>query len=120
MMQRRSDHDDRALLAEAEVWPEMAVLDDIDPRGLAELVRRRGVDFATAVLYDRLRKSARHGPLLRQDANAAAMPEPSAVATRAAWLVVPGAFHRERPNTGADGAELKAQAERLGVRCDVV
>jgi len=99
---------DAELLARAAAWPEETTADP-DADWLMELVQREGLDLATAVLYDRLWRRPANADFLR----AAEQP----VAIRDALIgVVPGAFHREHRNTGADGARAFAIAREL--RCD--
>ena len=73
----------------------------------------RGIDVATAALYEQLR---REGRLF----SAASVGNPSPVedssdsARGATLAIVPGAFYREHPQTGADGAPPIAAARSLG------
>lgn len=101
--------EDARLLARAAAWtgPE----DD-----LVEVARSEGLDFATALLHDRI---------LRVPANAAFLDsarEARRPATFCADLigVVPGAFHREHWNTGAAGARVLAIARALGCAAEVI
>jgi hypothetical protein len=117
-MSRPGDLEDLTLLEEAGAWPELPALDDVTHQGLVALTGRKGIDFATALLYDRLRKSPRHGELLRQCAGAPLASLPREV--KQPWIVVPGAFYREHPETGADGAAIQSRAAILGIPCQVV
>ena len=81
----------------------------LDAAGLHQAASERGLDFATAVLYHALRQSPRHGPLMARLEQAT----PAAPASFAADIViVPGAFYKEKPETGADGQIIKDIADR--------
>lgn len=119
-MAARFEDDEAALLREAAAWPEQPTLAELTRDDLLALTTRRGIDFATAVLYDRLQRLPQHGPLIRSTADLAMLPSPSLVEAKIPWVIVPGAFHCEHPETGADGAALRAQAARLGIPCEVI
>jgi hypothetical protein len=111
--------EDRALLDRVAArhgltWPELTA------EALQALAGSEGMDFATALLYDRLRRSAEHGPFI---AHLETLPEtdgPIAGAEDVTVAVAPGGFYRERPETGADGRFLLEQATRLGCRTNVL
>jgi hypothetical protein len=88
-----------------------------DRDALARLTADRGVDFATAVLYESLLA----GPD-RQFIEAIDRREvPAALpAETARVLVVPTLFYREHPEIGGDGALIVEIARRLGLRADRV
>jgi hypothetical protein len=80
---------------------------------LRDLAAREGLDFATALLYDRLVYSAEHGPFIEC---LAALPEvlPCQLGRGTPTVaIVPGACYRENRRTGADGQFLM---EDLGQR----
>jgi len=82
----------------------------LDAAGLREAARERGLDFATAVLFQSLRLSPRHGPLIAQlEAAVHAVPK-----LDADIVIVPGAFYKENPETGADGRMVMDSVRRLG------
>jgi hypothetical protein len=110
--------DEKALLERAARWPEHARLSDLIAGVLWQVAAVEGHDFAVALLHDRLRRSPEHGPFMRQVEGLA--PEKSGPWARATWAIVPGAFYRERPETGAGGERLVTIAERLGCRLERV
>src|SRR5262249_59551218 len=76
----------------------------------------RGLDFATALLYDRLLKSdgtTRRVLSPRMDGEEAAEIRPAKLPSLVA--VVPGAFYVESPGSGAGGGEILQESRRLGV-----
>ena len=119
-MMQRSELDAEPLLREVAAWPELPQLSDVSRHELIALSRRRGIDFATALLFDRVRNSPTHGGLL----NECTKPHPpealSADVRNLTWAIVPGAFYREHPETGADGASLRSYAKEQGIHCEVV
>jgi hypothetical protein len=111
--------DERALFESARAWPGLA-WPDLTAERLQELARTEGIDFATMLLYHRLRCSAVHGPFIER---LEALPDsvgPLCAAADALVAVVPGGFYRERPDTGADGRFLLDPAVALGCRTAVV
>jgi len=89
-------------------------LDD-DDRALLERARDAAIapgdiDAATAALYQQIRKSPHHRPFIEQVEAGAARRldgEPPRI------VVMPGAFHREHPHTGADGRRIFELAAKL-------
>ncbi|HEV7402878.1 MAG TPA: hypothetical protein VGO11_08135 [Chthoniobacteraceae bacterium] len=119
-----ADASERALLDRVAQWDGARDLADFTPELLVELMRREGSDFATALLHHRIVASEEHGPFLR----ALREPEGSGAARsgsihvednvsheRPVVAIVPGAFYRENPRTGADGQFVREVAERLGL-----
>jgi len=92
------------LLARAGAWEECPEVRDCSPARLAQITREHTIEFATAVLYDRVLRDARHREFFEEvrACGAGTRVKPALVG------IVPGAFYREhkRWNTGADGAHL--------------
>jgi hypothetical protein len=90
----------------------------LTPSVLAELTREHGVDFATALWYDRVRSAEPHRAFIEAvealDADAALPP------TSARVLVAPAAFWREYPQFGADGAAVLEVARGLGLEAEMI
>ncbi|EDY20941.1 hypothetical protein CfE428DRAFT_1234 [Chthoniobacter flavus Ellin428] len=110
----RTADDDKRLLAAAAAHAEDRDLASLSAPRLADLAHREGLDFATAVLYDRVQ---------RVPANAAfwqAAQQPPAELNADLIGIVPGAFHRQHRNTGADGARVLAIARKLGCEAAVI
>lgn len=105
---------------ERELWERVARmhggLDALTPEVLRELTAREGCDFATALLHRRIVESARHGPFLRALGEARECPLSSDIRV----AIVPGAFHRENPRTGADGRVVRDVAEHLGLPVETI
>jgi hypothetical protein len=94
------------LLRAAADW---LAIRQLDAPGLRQVARQRSLDFATALLYQALRQSPRHGPLIaRLDQPAQQTP-----ALDAEIVVVPGAFYKEKLETGAAGQIIKESARLL-------
>jgi hypothetical protein len=111
------DADEQALLDRAADWPEFASSADLTAEALRHIAAAHGHDVAVALLYDRLRRAAENGPFIRRveewDAeDAGPLAESSLLA------IVPGAFYRARPESGADGGRLLEIAARLGCQAE--
>src|SRR4051812_30424043 len=110
---------DITLLAQAAKWRPEASLGELSAEVLCEIAAEHDLDFATAVLYDRLCKSSQYPRMQTyierlDELSAAESVLPSLIA------IVPGAFYLESPQTGADGKEIRAAAAQLGIPCEVV
>ncbi len=86
---------------------------------LKTLCRTEGIDAATALLFDRVRQAPRHGEFIRAVDEIKSRPL-SQKRLRATLVVAPGALYREYPHTGADGAILCEQAQKLGAVTHVI
>jgi hypothetical protein len=91
-----------------------------DAAYLRDVAARDGIDEATALLYRGVLASPVHGPFIRRIAAIAERPAPTPWRRDAILAVVPAAFYRENPATGADGRLLREQAERLGCPVEIV
>jgi hypothetical protein len=90
----------------------------LTPAVLAQLTREHGVDFATALWYERVRSAEPHRGFIQAvealDADAALPP------TSARLLLAPAAFWREYPQFGADGAAVLDVARALGMDAEMI
>jgi hypothetical protein len=112
--------DERDLLTRAAAWPDYSSLAELTGPVLAEMSAEQGIEFATALLYDRLRQSERHGAFIRRVDE---LLDQSALKVEKLDLLVavaPGAFYRELPRSGADGAVLRQHVSALGCRTAVI
>ncbi len=101
--------DERELFQSIARWDGPRELAVLTPEMLRELTARHGCDFATALLHRRIVESDAHSPFLRELRN-----EPSSAPPRDVRVViVPGAFYRENPRTGADGRIAREVASQL-------
>ena len=112
-----ADYEQR-LLERAAEWPEHACWRGLSVDVLKQVAAQEGVDFATALLYDRLVRSPEHGPFIEHirsglESDDTGRPEGT-------LAIVPGACYVEYPATGADGRRLRAVAEQLGWQVEVV
>lgn len=109
---------ERALLERAARWP-VGGWRELTVARLRQVAAGEGVDFAAALLYDRLLRSPEHGPFIRR-VHAAPAEAPAPGRGPAALVIVPGACYAEYPHTGADGRRLLAIAEGWGWRVEVI
>lgn len=82
---------------------------------IQEVATREGIDAATTQLYQSVLESPQHGPFVRRIDEICKRAEPRRWQAEVPLVIVPGAFYRENPHSGADGRLLREQAERL--RC---
>jgi hypothetical protein len=107
--------DEQELLDRAADCPEYVTLSQLSGGALRRIAADRGLDFATALLYDRLLKSdgaTRRVLSPRMASQEAAEFRPANSPSLVA--VVPGAFYVESPGSGAGGGEILQESRRLG------
>jgi hypothetical protein len=109
---------EKRILERASKTVECPRLQDLTADVLQQFTEQHGIDFATALLFDRISSSADHRPaitrldeLRRGSGSADHIAPPNAT-----FAVVPGAFYEEFPHTGADGRILCDQAAKAGYR----
>jgi hypothetical protein len=107
-----ADADERELHARVKHWGGPGALDALSPERLRELTAQQGCDFTTALLHRRMVESGIHSPFLRELHN----PPPATLRRTFRVVIVPGAFYRENPRTGADGRLARDVAQQLGLR----
>jgi hypothetical protein len=111
---------DHELLRQVSAWPGPTRLRELDPETLCQISRTRGIDFATALLYDTIRKSPEHGPFIARMEELLHDQLANRCDLDAALAVAPGAFYREHPETGADGKALCRMAAAMGCRTKLI
>src|SRR5262245_58969955 len=92
--------DETGLLASAAAWSGSLKGSDLTRAELGRLAGEQGIDFATALLYEQLLSSWRHGPFIQQIDEIFCHP-PERLTLDLLFAVVPGAFYQELPGTGA-------------------
>jgi hypothetical protein len=117
MLSARTQLTDREkrLLDDAEQYARDLRLADLTSEAMCELSRERGIDFATAVLYCLYGRHAHPDHQEEQpDANHQDRSQELQIA------IVPGAFYKEHPQTGADGGRLRQAAAVMGLDCHLI
>ncbi len=102
---------DEELFASVARWRGDRELCMMRAERLRAIAAVEGVDFATALLYDSLLRSPRHGPFIQR---LDGLPAKGSRAGPATVVIVPGAFYLESPHTGADGRLPREEAARFG------
>lgn len=87
---------------------------------IREISTREGIDAATTQLYRRVLDSPQHGPFVRRIDDICDRGAPRTWDVEATMVIVPGAFYRENPRSGADGRLLREQAERLRCPTEII
>jgi hypothetical protein len=109
-----------ALRERVAALPEFPSLALLTAEKLRELAAREGVDFATALLYDRVIHSPQHSPFITRihqwQSNSCKIRATGDVIV----AIVPAAFYKENPDSGADGRLIREEAIRLGLRCELI
>jgi hypothetical protein len=109
---------ERELLARAARWPQHAALGELSAEALRAVGEREGIDFATALLYDRVLRSPEHGLFHKRLWSLPAAAEGARL--DATVTVVPGALYQEYPRSGADGRLFREEAASFGCRTELI
>jgi hypothetical protein len=109
---------DARLLGEARAAYPQLEYEDLTHDVLADLSSSRGVDFATALFYDRVCRSPKNADFIRE---VAAIEPDSTTLPRVSGelLVAPAAFWKEYPQYGGDGRLVRRIAATFGMETRV-
>jgi len=111
---------DRSLLEQVAKCREYGDLQDLTEEKLCSITDTRGIDFATALLYDRVVSSAEHCGAIEELKKLRNVSTAEFLAPDVTLAVAPGAFYLEYPETGADGAKILNAAETLGCQAELI
>ena len=121
MFRRRPPEDapERDLLARADAWLRASPGRALTGDAVRAIAQQEGIDFATALCYQAVCRDPRQETFLR---TLAALPETMTPDCRldATVAVVPGAFYREYPHTGADGRLLREVAAEFACPTELI
>jgi hypothetical protein len=112
--------DERHLFHQVAEWPECRSWSDLTRPTLARIAAEWGMDFATALLYERLRRSEVHGPFIRRIDELLCHPPQELRKIDILVAVAPGAYYRELARSGADGWLLRQRVAAHGCRTVVI
>jgi hypothetical protein len=107
---------DKDLLERAAAWDHCQTLPDCSAPKLGEIAQKHSLEFATAVLYDRLLRHPEHGAFFQRVRNQNNFRVDDSVHV----VIIPGAFYREHHDTGADGARIMAIVKSMNCPVDCV
>ena len=111
--QEQFSSDDKNLLKRVADFEPFGELSHCSPDNLLQITASHGLDFATALFYDRVLRHSKHKSFFERVHS----DEPLGAGPRPLIVIIPGAFHREHKNTGADGELLAGILRSLG--CEV-
>src|SRR5262245_19567358 len=100
---------DRELLARAAIYPGLATTAELNATRLREISHGHGIDFATALLYDRLLRDEGNREFFNVVSSGS-----TGLADNVSFAIIPGAFYRHHTDTGADGARIVRLIRELG------
>lgn len=113
------EEEEGVLLTRAASFPEFPSLAELSAERLREISAREGVEFATALLYDRVKRSPQQAAFIGQ-IDQWRSPNHKSAAQQITVAVVPAAFYKENPDSGADGKMIREEAGRLKLRAELV
>ena len=109
-----------SLVARAADRKEFPRLEDLNATALLSITSERGVDFATALLFDRFRHASRHVEFIQRIDALRQCSLPNLRNCGVKIAIVPGALYRERPDFGGDGLLVREVAEQAGLETDLL
>lgn len=112
--------DETALLHRAASWPHYASIENLTGEALQQITLQEGVDFATALLFDRFRKSPERAPFIQQIGRLLEKPAQPLPKIDAKVVIIPGALYVERPDMGGDGRLIREVAASFGLQSDLI
>jgi len=107
------------LLRRAAEWPGGESIASLSVDALRCVATDEGIDLATALIFDRLCRSERHGPFIVR-LNEWKNKSPGSSILPGKIALVPGGFHGEHRHTGADGAALLEELRKEGFPVEVI
>ena len=113
-----SSHEE-TLFARVKRYKEETASVNLSAETILAISNQEGIDFTTTLLYQHIRQAAEHATFIRSiesyddDSNRSFDPNLRIV-------IVPGAFYREFPESGADGRLLRQAAQELGIQIDLI
>lgn len=109
------------MLARAAAWVRCPSLEHLTAESVREITRTKGVEFATALLFDRVQRSNRHARFIEEVADLRQQtPVRDLGVFRPRIVIVPGALYVERPDLGGDGQLVREVADDFGLPCERV
>jgi len=109
-----TQEDETSLLRRAASWPDHSTLDTLTGPVLQRLTTVEGIDFATTLLFDRLRKSDQHAAFIERIDRLRREPNQARRLVDVKLAVIPGALYVERPDMGGDGRLIHDVAQKFG------
>jgi hypothetical protein len=109
-----------ALRQRAADWNDYPSLESLTEAALRHISRVEGIDFATAVLFDRFQKCPRHTQFIRRIDTLLEPQQNGRTKIDAKIIIVPGALYVERPELGGDGKIVRQVAESFGYETDLI
>jgi hypothetical protein len=102
------------------MWPEHLALDTLTGEALQQVTASKGVDFATALLFDRYQTSPARSKFIKRIDVLCGAPVSGPARIDAKIVIVPGALYVERPDMGGDGRIVREVAATFGLQTDLI
>lgn len=109
---------ERNLFERVSAWHGHDSLADLTAEALTRITEIEGVDFATALLYQRLVNSQSYGPAIARLNSMFTTTNDNQLDARV--IVVPGAFYHEFAQSGADGKIVREEAAKFGCTTELL
>ena len=110
---------DASLFERVAAWPNYPTLESLSDKALRQITVQHGVDFATALFFDRFQNCPRWAPFIQQ-INAFRRDSSPPPRLAAKLVIVPGALYIERPDMGGDGRLIREVANTFGMQTQLI
>ena len=108
------------LLARAKQWPSHADWHELTVDALQEITQQEGIDFATALLYTRLRESPENGAVIQDVEQRVNLVKGQKQQAGVKVLIVPGGFHEEDSDSRECLQIVHGEVTRLGFESEII
>jgi hypothetical protein len=108
------------LFERAAQWADQHSTAGLDRAALRDVALREGIDFATALLYHRVTHSAPHARFIHRVSQTPIRTQDRKLKPAPTVAIVPAAFYKEKPHSGADGRVVRAAAVDTGFNCELI
>jgi hypothetical protein len=114
-----SDLDEAHQLLEDGNHHPSALLEELNPEAIEALARSKGIDFATAFLFERFHTSSRLGKFIAEIDHLRLHPL-RGKSPLGKLVIAPGGLYRERPDLGGDGAIVRDVAHSKFLNTEII
>jgi hypothetical protein len=106
------------LLSRTAKFDGFPYLPELDIDALRNISRQTGIDFATALLFDRVKKA--HAEFIDKIDRLRANVDELTFDRNVAVGIVPASFYKEKPRSGADGHVILEATARAGISAELI
>ncbi|MEO5803288.1 MAG: hypothetical protein ABIR24_07135, partial [Verrucomicrobiota bacterium] len=115
-----SGETESSLLQRATSWPDYTTLESLTGESLQEITRLHGIDFATALIFDRFKNDPARVHFIERINSLRESQRQPCKTVDVKVVIIPGALYLERPDIGGDGKLVREVADKFGWKSDLI